>query len=298
MAQVIASFAPLARVGLKDVIDLESKKRTNQWSVIADKISTKQQFERFDQIGDFSYATIAAEMGGVTYDTLDRGFTADFYPLMRAIGFRISIQASYTDLYNKIKNPGPKLARAMDATMELEVANLLNNGFSSSYLGIDGVALFSTAHPLATTTTGNKPASSEYTLSSTSLEIALQERRRQKTHRGKPYPQTGNVKLVVPPELEMVADRIVSSVKLAQTADNDPNVAGRRTTVYVNDYLTSTTAWFLLPKEDNPLFLLTRIPRDVVTKFDEDTLSYKFVTYEEYIRGWFDWRGTWATSGA
>ena len=151
--QVIASFAPLARVGLKDVIDLESKKRTNQWSVIADKISTKQQFERFDQIGDFSYATIAAEMGGVTYDTLDRGFTLDFYPLMRAIGFRISIQASYTDLYNKIKNPGPKLARAMDATMELEVANLLNNGFSSSYTGIDGVALFSTAHPLATTTT-------------------------------------------------------------------------------------------------------------------------------------------------
>lgn len=296
--QVIASFAPLARVGLKDVIDLESKKRTNQWSVIADKISTKQQFERFDQIGDFSYATIAAEMGGVTYDTLDRGFTLDFYPLMRAIGFRISIQASYTDLYNKIKNPGPKLARAMDATMELEVANLLNNGFSSSYTGIDGVALFSTAHPLATTTTANKPSTSEYTLSSTSLELALQERRRQKTHRGKPYPQTGNVKLVVPPELEMVADRIVSSVKLAQTADNDPNVAGRRTTVYVNDYLTSTTAWFLLPKEDNPLFLLTRIPRDVVTKFDEDTLSYKFVTYEEYIRGWFDWRGTWATSGA
>lgn len=296
--QVIASFAPLARVGLKDVIDLESKKRTNQWSVIADKISTKQQFERFDQIGDFSYATIAAEMGGVTYDTLDRGFTLDFYPLMRAIGFRISIQASYTDLYNKIKNPGPKLARAMDATMELEVANLLNNGFSSSYTGIDGVALFSTAHPLAATTAANKPSTSEYTLSSTSLELALQERRRQKTHRGKPYPQTGNVKLVVPPELEMVADRIVSSVKLAQTADNDPNVAGRRTTVYVNDYLTSTTAWFLLPKEDNPLFLLTRIPRDVVTKFDEDTLSYKFVTYEEYIRGWFDWRGTWATSGA
>lgn len=300
---VISNFAALARVGLKKVIDLHSTQQTNQYANIVQVLSTRQEYERFHQISDFPYASVTAEMGGVGYEDLLKGYTKDWYPLMRAIGYRISFQADFTDLYNKIKNPGRKMAQTLQETLELGVANILNNGFTntSAYQGPDGVALFSTAHPLASSTSANTP-STPIALSSTALEQAIQEIRTQKSHRGKPMPVTGKMRMIVPPQLEMLAARITGATQLAQTADNDPNVAGKRCTAYVNDWITSSGTvypWFILANQDeNPLFLLRRIPRDLITETDIDNLSYKFVAYEEWVTGWMDWRRTWGTQGA
>jgi hypothetical protein len=59
-----------------------------------------------------------------------------------------------------------------------------------------------------------------------------------------------DLNLIVPPHLEMLADRVVNSTNLPGTDSNDRNAikARRNISIIVNPLLTSSTAWFLLAK--------------------------------------------------
>lgn len=300
--QTITAFPALARVGIKKIWSLFSLEQPNQWKTMVTVIDTKQQYERFQQIADFGYAQTIAEGDPVPYDNLLPGYSKDHYPLMRVIGYNLSYQAKETDIYGKLANPARQMAQSLYETKELHVANLFNNGFSASYLGPDSKALFAIDHPLDSGTSSNRPNSGgsalDIELSITALEQGKQELTRQKSHRGKPMPRNGKTNLYVPPEKEMLAARLCAATMLPQTADNDPNIAGRSTTPYVNVNFTSTTAWFLRSTGfQNPLFLLTRQKQDVkVYDVGYDNLSWKFVGFEEYLAGWEDWRGLWGTN--
>lgn len=299
MAHVIAHFRALSRVGLLKVMDLHSAETPQQWKRIigGNIITTKQEFERIDQISDFGLAAVVSEATPIAFDTLLPGFTKDYYPLMRAIGFSVSKQANYTDLYNKVKRPGPKMAEALDSTLNFVVANLLNNGFSSSYTGPDTKSLFATDHPLASGSASNR-ASTATTLEASSLATARTAMRQQKSHRGKPMPSVGETLLIVPPALEFSAKTILRSVLLPGTSDNDANVVKETMSLEVNDYLSSSTAWFLRNQKQHSLFLLKRIPRFVEDDYKMEKQMLLYATGEEYVAGWFDWRGTYGNQGA
>ena len=68
-----------------------------------------------------------------------------------ALAFAITEEAVEDNLYDKLAGRYTKaLARSMNNAKQIKGANVLNNGFSSSYTGGDGKELLATDHPTVT----------------------------------------------------------------------------------------------------------------------------------------------------
>lgn len=119
----------------------------------------------------------------------------------------------------------------------------LEQGFSKT--GYDGVTFFSTAHPTAVsgTTWSNKGTAA---LDADAFEAGVQAMRKVKNSAGQPFDPLGlggELGLMVPPELEATARRIVER-KLVDAGEDNVNFG--RAKVKVNSRLSSTTGWYLL----------------------------------------------------
>jgi hypothetical protein len=106
-------------------------------------------------------------------------------------------------------------------------------------------------------------------------------------------------KLVVPPELEPIAIRLLQTELRPGTADNDVNAirstAGGLPEGYmVNDFLTSAFAWFLLTNVKG-LAYMERIPfeTDLQVEFTTDNLLVK--GYERYSFSYYNPRAAYAS---
>lgn len=305
---VINSYRELARVGLEKVVLLAERDMPKQWSMLVRKATTRQRYAEMASIGDFGYAQITDEDQVIQFDRLHKGFIKRFTPVMYANGFAITEQAQFTDIYNQLKNVGPKLAMSMLHTKNQAVANIFNNGFSTSFLGPDGSPLFGNddntpntghAHAPGVPRGKNRP-DTDLTLSPLAVEQGLQELRKTKSHRGLPAPVMGQLYLLTGPDQWAKADRIVGSNQQQGTADHDMNWVKNKVEVMVNDYLTSSTAWFLLPRniENTEIYLVSRIPMFTKEDYITERLRHIFVVGEEYATGWVDYRGVWGTTGA
>ena len=112
-------------------------------------------------------------------------------------------------------------------------------------------------------------------------------------------------KLVIPPQLTFVADRILNSQQRVGTADNDIN-AIRNTGVLpggytVNHYLTDPDAFFILTSvteagEGLKMFQRTAMETSMEPDFTTGNIRYK--ARERYSFGFSDWRGIYGSQGA
>ena len=140
-----------------------------------------------------------------------------------ALGFSITEEAIEDNLYDSLSGRYTKsLARAMAYTKQVKAAAVLNNGFSSSYPGGDGVSLFNASHPLISGGTNSNTPSTQVDLNETSLEAAVIQIAAWTDERGlliaaKPK------KLIVPPALMFTAKRLLDTELRVATADNDIN---------------------------------------------------------------------------
>ena len=119
--------------------------------------------------------------------------------------------------------------------------------------GGDGKALLATDHPLTNGGTFANEPSTAADLNETSLEDALIKIAGFVDERGLIIALRG-MKLIIPRQLQFVAERILNSNLRPGTADNDANAMrnmGMLPQGYViNDYLTDTDAFFI--KTDAP----------------------------------------------
>lgn len=303
----LSTFNPqLARVGIKKNIHLYSEVQTSMYKDICGNVfNDNQLYTLMNQVGDFGMAPSIDENQGVVFDDFQSPFQKQYFPINRGLGYQLSEQADYTDIYGEISKPVPKMMLAMNKTKEQVAANLINNAFSSTlvYAGPDGVALASTSHPLQTGTSSNSTTTG-LTLGILNMETALQSLMGQVSHRGDPEPAMGPFRIYLGTSLSMLAERLVgsrSSDEQPQTADREHNIAKRHIAhVHTNPYFTSSTQWSLRSMNDleHGLFLLNRIPLRTRDGYDIDKLVYKYVIFEEYVAGNNNWRGFWATQGA
>jgi len=191
------------------------------------------------------------------------------------------------------------LARSMSNTKQVKAANVLNNGFSAT--GGDGVSLFNTLHPLAYGGTFSNRPSADADLNETSLEDALisistfvDERSMKVALRG--------MKLIVPPQLVFVAERLLESQLRPGTADNDINAirnSGMLPEGYtVNHFLTDTDAWFVKTDAPNGFKHYQRSPLRTSMEGDFTTGNVRFKARERYSFGYSDPRCVFGTTGA
>jgi hypothetical protein len=218
------------------------------------------------------------------------------------LGFSLTEEAIEDNLYDSLSARYTKaLARAMAYTKQVKAAAVLNNGFSAAYTGGDGVALFSSAHPLVSGGTNSNVPSTPADLNETSLENAVIQISLWTDERGLLIAAKPN-KLVVPPALQFTATRLLETELRVSTADNDINALKNNGSIpggfTINHFLTDTNAWFLTTDVPNGMKHFVRTPLSQSMDGDFDTGNVRYKSRERYSFGWSDPLGMYGSSGA
>ena len=297
-AQLLKELLP----GLNALFGLEYARYGEEHKEIYETESSERSFEEETKLAGFGAAPVKNEGQAIAYDNAQEAFTARYNHETIALGFSITEEAVEDNLYDSLSARYTKaLARAMAYTKQVKAAAVINNGFSSSYVGGDGVSLFSTAHPLVGGGTNSNRPTTGADLNETSLEAAVIQIAAWVDEKGlliaaKPR------KLIVPPALMFVATRLLDTSLRVGTADNDINAIKNNGSIpegyCVNHYLTDTNGWYLTTDVPNGLkhFERTALTNSMDGDFDTGNVRYK--ARERYSFGWSDPLGMFGSPGS
>jgi hypothetical protein len=287
---------------LNALFGLEYATYGEQHKEIYETETSERSFEEETKLSGFSAAPVKNEGSALSYDNAQEAFTARYTHETIALGFSLTEEAIEDNLYDSLSGRYTKaLARAMAYTKQVKAANVLNNGFNASFPGGDGVALFSTSHPLISGGVNSNTPSTQSDLNETSLENAVIQIAAWTDERGlliaaKPR------KLVVPPALQFVATRLLETELRVGTADNDINAIKNNGSIpggyTVNNYLTDSNAWFLCTDVPNGMKHFVRTPMSTGMDGDFDTGNVRYKARERYSFGFSDPLGVFGSSGA
>ena len=288
--------------GLNALFGLEYKRYGEEHKEIYETEASERSFEEETKLSGFSAAPVKSEGAAIAYDNAQEAFTARYTHETIALGFSITEEAIEDNLYDSLSARYTKgLARAMSYTKQVKAASVLNNGFSAAYPGGDGVALFSTQHPLVNGDRNANTPSTQADLNETSLEAAVIQIAAWTDERGlliaaKPK------KLIIPPALQFVATRLLETELRVGTNNNDINAIKNNGSISegytVNHFLTDTNAWFLTTDVPNGLKHFVRTPLQNSMDGDFDTGNVRYKARERYSFGWSDPLGIFGSSGS
>ena len=288
--------------GLNALFGLEYKNYENQHTEIFDIENSDRAFEEEVMLSGFANAAVKSEGSAVTFDTANESFTSRYTHETIALAFAITEEAIEDNLYDRIATRYTKaLARSMAQTKQIKAANVLNNGFSSSFPGGDGKELFATDHPTQSAGSLANELSTSADLSETSLEQAMIDIAAFKDERGFKIAARG-LKLIIPSELQFTAERILKSPARVGTSDNDIN-AIRNTGMLpdgyvVNHYLTDTDAFFIKTDCPDGFKHFERSPLSTALEGDFDTGNMRYKARERYSFGYSNFRAVYGSQGA
>ena len=288
--------------GLNALFGLEYDKYDKEHLDVFDVESSDRAFEEEVMLAGFGNAETKSEGAGVNYDTAQEAWTARYNHETIALAFAITEEAVEDNLYDKLAGRYTKaLARSMNNAKQIKGANVLNNGFSSSYTGGDGKELLATDHPTVTGGDFKNELTTAADLNETSLEQALVDLADMIDERGLKVAVKAT-KMLIPSELVFVAERLLQSQLRTGTADNDINAVKSSGMVpggyVVNHYLTDSDAWFLKTDAPNGLKVFERSPLKTSMEGDFDTGNMRYKARERYSFGWSDPRGIFGSPGA
>ena len=297
-AQLLKELLP----GLNALFGLEYKKYGEEHKEIFETETSERSFEEETKLSGFSAAPVKGEGSAIAYDNAQEAWTARYQHETIAMGFSLTEEAIEDNLYDSLSSRYTKaLARAMAYTKQVKAAAILNNAFTGGPTYGDGVVLCSTSHPLVSGGVNSNTPSTQVDLNETSLEAAVVQIAGWTDERGlliaaKPR------KLVVPPSLMFVAERLLKTPGRVGTADNDINALKSMSSIpegfTVNHYLTDTNGWFLTTDVPNGLKHFVRMPLANSMDADFDTGNSRYKSRERYSFGVSDPLGIFGSSGS
>ena len=297
-AQLVKELVP----GLHALFGLEYERYNNEHEDIFDTESSERAFEEEVMLSGFGEAPTKGEGAAVIYDTAQESFSSRYTHETVALAFALTEEAIEDNLYDTLSSRYTRaLARSMQTTKQVKAANVLNNAFSSSFVGGDGKELCATDHP----TVANVDLKNELTvaadLNETSLEQALIDISDFRDERNLKVNAQAK-KLIIPPALQFVADRLMNTPGRVGTSDNDINAIRNMGMVsdgyVVNHYLTDTDAFFIKTDVPNGLKHFVRTPVSTSMEGDFETGNVRYKARERYSFGFSDWRGIFGSPGA
>ena len=294
--QLIKELEP----GLNALFGLEYKQYADETKDIYSTESSDRAFEEEVMLSGFGDAAVKPEGQGVSFDTAQETFTARYTMETIALAFAITEEAIEDNLYDRLASRYTKaLARSMASTKNTKGANILANAFTAGTFG-DGQFLIVKSHP---TLSGNQSnlLSTAADLNETSLEAMLIQIAQTKDERGLKVAAKAR-RLVLPVNLQFVAERLMKSQGRVGTADNDINAIKHMGAVpegyFINHYLADTDAWFTITDVPNGMKHFDRAPLKTSMEGDFDTGNVRYKARERYAFGCSDWRGIFGTPGA
>jgi len=297
-AQLLKELLP----GLNALFGMEYARYGEEHKELYETETSERSFEEETKLSGFSAAPVKNEGSAIAYDNAQEAWTTRYNHETIALGFSITEEAIEDNLYDSLSARYTKgLARAMAYTKQVKAAAVINNGFSAAYAGGDGVALFSTAHPLVNGGTNSNRPSTAADLNETSLEAAVIQIAAWTDERGlliaaKPR------KLIVPPALQFVATRLLETSLRVGTTDNDINALKNNGSIpegyTINHFFTDNNGWYLTTDVPNGLKHFVRSPLANSMDGDFDTGNVRYKARERYSFGWSDTLGVFGSPGS
>lgn len=296
-AQMLKELLP----GLNALFGDEYKRYPEEHKEIFEMENSDRSFEEEVKLSGFSAAPVKAEGESIAYDTAQEAYTSRYNHETIALGYAITEEAVEDNLYVSTSSRYTKaLARAMAYTKQVKAASILNNAFSSSYLGGDGKELCATDHPLVGGGTNSNELTTAADLNETSLESAIIQMAGWTDERGLLIAARPK-KLIIPPSLMFVATRLLDTELRVGTADNDINAIASNGSIpggyAVNHWLTDDDAFFITTDVPNGLKCFTRTKMYTKMEGDFDTGNVRYKARERYSFGWSDYLGIFGSPG-
>ena len=298
-AQLVKELEP----GLNALFGLEYKRYENQHAEIYNVESSDRAFEEEVMLSGFGNAQVKGEGQGIAFDDAQETFTARYTHETVALAFAITEEAIEDNLYDRLASRYTKaLARSMANAKQVKAASPLINGLPSTdtFDSGDGVSLFNTSHTTLSGTFANTLAT-QADLNETSLEQSLIDIGEMTDERGLLIAAKG-VKMIVPPENQFNAERLMKSQGRTGTADNDINAVNSMGMIpqgyRVNNYLTDADSWYIITDVPNGMKMFVRTPLNTAMEGDFDTGNVGYKARERYSFGVSDPRGIFGVEGA
>ena len=300
MAVNLSQIRDLLLPGLRGV-EGKYEMISSQYDKIFTKHESKMALERTAEMRYLGLAQLKTEGGQTAFDSnAGERFVFNQEHTEIALGYAITRKAIDDNLYKTQFMPSNLgLVESFQQTKEIYGANILNTATTyNAAVGGDGVALCSTAHPIDGGTVANTPTTQVDLNEATLLNAMIAVRTNFKDQAGLKIFARGR-KLIVPPQLEPVAIRLTKTELRPGTSDNDVNAimmtAGGLSEGYmINDYLTSTKAWFLLTNIDGLSYMeRVKFESDMQVDFVTDNLLVK--GYERYSFAYYNFRAIWGS---
>ena len=285
--------------GIHSVIFQAWDERESVGDSIFNVYDSDQFREHSQTVGGIGLMETKLEGQSINYTSLNEGHNQTFTHVDYGLGMRATREMMRDELYGVMDDMGVELALSAHASDETLLSNHFVRGFDSTYTGPDGVELFSTAHIREDGSTYANELSSSADLSHASLEQALIDFRNFRDGGGKRI-QIRPRYLLVPPDLEFEAHRLVDSDHDPETDKNAVNpMSGLGLQVVVWDYLSNADDWFLLAdKRNHKLVKYAREEFWTEHIYDFDTKDYKISGMFAQSSGWQDPRGVFGSQGS
>ena len=300
MAVNLASIKDLLLPGLRGVTG-KYEQIPSQYDKIFTKHESKMALERTAEMRYLGFAQLKTEGGQTRFDNnAGERYVYNQEHTEIALGYAITRKAIDDNLYKTQFMPSNLgLMESFLQTKEIYGANVLNTATTyNAAVGGDGKALIATDHPIDGGTISNQSSTNADLNEASLLNAMIAVRYNFRDQAGlKVFARAR--KLIVPAQLEPVAIRLTKTELRPGTADNDVNAimmtAGGLPEGYlVNDYLTSSTAWFLLTNIDGLSYMeRVKYESDMQVDFVTDNLLVK--GYERYSFGYYNWRSIWGS---
>jgi hypothetical protein len=295
MAVNLSAIKDLLLPGLRGITG-KYEQIPRQYDKLFTKFNSKLALERTAEMRYLGYAQLKTEGGQTGFDNnAGERYVYNQEHLEIGLGYAITRKTIDDNLYKSQFSPSNLgLMESFNQTKEIYGANIFNTAQTyNSSVGGDGVALCATNHPIDGGTVANTPSTQVDLNEATLLNAMIAIRTNFRDQAGLKMYARGR-KLVIPPQLEPVAIRLLKTELRPGTADNDTNAilmtaGGVPDSYIVNDYLTSPYAWFLLTNIDG-LAYMERVPYEMDMQVDFVTDNLLVKGYERYSFGYFNWR--------
>lgn len=298
MAISLSSIRDLLLPGVMDLPG-QYKMIPAQWPKYFDKGTSEMAVERSVSMRYVGLPQIKLEGQATAFDNNSgQRYIYTQEHLEIGLGYALTRKAIDDNLYKTHFDPlNLGLMESFQQGKEILAANVLNTGnVYNTQVGGDGVALFSTVHPVDGGTFANTPTT-QVDLSETAIYNGLIAIRQFVNNANLKIFARGR-KLLVPTALEYVASRLTKTELRPGTADNDVNAllttGGLPEGYEVLDFLTSNFAWFMLTDKKG-LNYLERIPFETTCWTDDTTDNLLVKGYERYSFNYSDPRAAYGS---
>lgn len=231
---------------------------------------------------------LKGEHGAITYGSADE-YGETLQVVTYAKGEAWTREALVNDSRGAFLDRPAQMGRAARETEVLRAVALLTSNSGTGPTLSDGDPLFHTDHA--------NVASSGHSPDVTTLSAARLAMRKQTDLKGRRLGVEPRY-VLVPPDLETVAQQILSVVQATQTSNVNPFSA---LTLLVESRLTDTARWYVVGTGVPGLVIVRlegRAGPQIDTEVDFDTKNIKYSVLNDFCVGFVDFRGWYSNAGA